>query len=520
MRSNERMKRGAALILTAATATLGPVSVSLPVMAQENRGDDGYYAAPPPVDMSALPNDTGKPDQNYQQEVGCVQRDLDRDITLQRAPWGQQYLRISEVHKLMQATVGSVGKYEDGTPVRVAVIDTGITGSHPFFDGRVKPGGEYVHNSGEPGMQDCDGHGTEVAGIIGANTPPDIGFNGVAPDVEILSIRQSSQNYAPDNSPPPPAGGEDDDADDDTDSSADGLSHVTHGQAGTTPAQGNRTQEDEGTAGNLDTLAQAVRRAADLNVDVINISINNCRPANGSIGSGERKLQAAVRYATDEKDVVIVSAAGNLTNNCQQNDQKNPDRPKTIVTPPWFSDDVLSVAAVDSAGSVANFSIHGPWVSVAAPGTEIVSLDPVEGSSGLANLTVEGDGEPQAIQGTSFAAPYVAGLASLVRAKYPHLDARQVMHRIKFTAQHPAAEGGRDNFVGHGIIDPMAALSATVPAEQGLPAAEDEVLPSNMPSGDEGDRTPMVVALTGFAGALVALIVTMFVVHTIRRNRA
>jgi membrane-anchored mycosin MYCP len=191
-----------------------------------------------------------------------------------------------------------------------------------------------------------------------------------------------------------------------------------------------------------------------------------------------------------------------------------------IVTPPWFSRYVLSVAAIDKTGSVAEFSMHGPWVSVAAPGTDIISLDPAKGSNGLANLTIEGNGEPHSIQGTSFAAPYVAGLAALVRAKYPDLNAREVMHRIAFTAQHPAAPGGRDNFVGHGVIDPMAALTAMVPAEEGVDPAKAERLPSDLPPADNRHWLPMVVALAGSGGAIMALIVTLFVVHTIRRSRA
>ncbi|RBM18445.1 type VII secretion-associated serine protease mycosin [Prauserella sp. PE36] len=523
VRSSGLVKRTSALLLTATIGAVGPGLVPLPASAQESQDTTGY-ATPPNVDPSRRPADTAAPDENYAQEVGCVERDVSNNVPLRNAPWGQQYLRVDEVHQLMQNTVGSVGRFRDGRPVQVAVIDTGVT-AHPFFQGRVQPGADYVANKGQPGMEDCDGHGTEVAGIIGANTPPEIGFKGMAPDVQIVSIRQSSQNYAPDDSPeppppPPPPPGQEEQPGGEQQPGGEGENGggTGAGQPSTGPSQdgGGRTQEDEGAAGTLHTLAQAVVNATDKGVDVINISINNCRPADGNITTGEQELQAAVNYAANN-DIVVVSAAGNLSDRCAQN-TGDPNRPNTIVTPPWFSEDVLSVAAIDETGGVADFSIHGPWVSVAAPGTDIISLDPAEGSDGLANLTIE-NGETRAIQGTSFAAPYVSGLAALVRAKYPHLSAREVINRITSTAQHPAAPGGRDNFVGYGVIDPMAALTAIVPEEEGIQPASPVALPSDMPPPDNRNWTPVIVALAGSGGALMALLITLFVVHTIRRNR-
>src|SRR5262249_45350679 len=161
------------------------------------------------------------------------------------------------------------------------------------------------------GLEDCDGHGTEVAGIIAANTPPSIGFKGVAPDARIISIRQTSQNYGIPN------------------------------QQNTGNNSGSRQQGDG--AGNLDTLAEAVRRAADRGrVKVINMSIDNCRPNSGApISPQEARLQAAVRYAVS-KDIVVVAAAGNISTSqsasCMQNNQPDPNKPQYVVTPPWFSD--------------------------------------------------------------------------------------------------------------------------------------------------------------------------------------
>ncbi|GAB3580741.1 S8 family serine peptidase [Amycolatopsis endophytica] len=444
----------------------------------------GYWAVPPPYVASYLPGDGGGHNSfDYQPKNACVTRDLgQQDVVLREKPWGQQYLQIDEAQQLVRAKTGSAGG-----GVRVAVIDTGVT-QHPYLK-RLEGGGDYVV-AADNGLNDCDGHGTEVAGIIAASTPADqIGFTGVAPDSTIVSIRQSSQNYTK----PDSAGG-------------------TSGQQ-----TGGRQQNDANGAGTTQSLAQAIVRAVNLHVDVINMSVDNCRPADGSITEGERAIQAAVRWAVDN-DIVVVAAAGNTSETCPQNDQADPNRPRSIVTPPWFSDDVLSVAAIDETGGVAPFSVNGPWVSVAAPGTNIISLDPSKGSSQLANQTIEND-KATPIQGTSFAAPYVAGVAALVAAQYPQLSARQIMNRIRVTAQHPGAQGGRDNFTGYGVVNPVAAVTAIVPSEEGVAAATAEQLPSGMPDDGGKSWAPMTVALIGTGGGLVVLLVVMFVMRTIRRTR-
>ncbi|MDV6013094.1 type VII secretion-associated serine protease mycosin [Haloechinothrix sp. LS1_15] len=474
--------------------------------------------APPPPSGSPPDDNNGEPDQRYTQRQECVERaELDDDVSLPNIPWGQMHLRIDDVHSYVKQHADSIG---DG--MGVAVIDTGVT-EHPYLDGRVHDGGDYV--LGEDGLHDCDGHGTQVAGIIAADPDdPNIGFTGVAPDAEIVSIRQSSQNYSPETEDEAEqrrlreeAEEDDDNGDEDNgDTEPDAVS------PGTVPSQDDgapRVLGEEG-AGDLRTLAQAVRRAADTDgVEVINMSVDNCRSADGpEITSKERELQAAVRYAVDN-DIVVVAAAGNVSEACEQNDQPNPLAPRTIVSPPWFSEDLLAVAAIDRTGGVAQFSMNGPWVSVAAPGTEIISLDPAEGAEHLANLTIEG-GEAVELQGTSFAAPYVAGLAVLVRQMHPDLDAREVMHRIKHTAQHPGAHDGHDQFIGHGVVNPMAALTATVPEEEGITPASDVELASDVPQPGGPHPMAVTVALSGSAGALAALGITLFVVHTVRRSRA
>lgn len=428
----------------------------------------GSMATPPELPANyPLPNDDGKPDRTYTQKTQCVQSSR-APVTLESKPWGQDMLRFDEIERFGLTGLGQ----------KVAVIDTGVF-EHPYLAGRLTGGGDYVQADGD-GLQDCDGHGTEVAGIIAAKpTDPKVGFRGIAPDAEIVSIRQSSANFQ----------------------FQDPATNQTF------------------NAGNLGTLAKAIMRAANSGATVINMSVDSCRPVSaGPIAEPEKQVQAALRYAVEQKNVVVVASAGNLPEgDCKEQNSADPENPTWLVIPPWFSEYVLSVAAVQRDGQVAEFSINGPWVSVAAPGTEIISLDPA--SANLANQSVDEKGNAQPIQGTSFAAPYVAGLAALVRQKYPELSAKQVMTRIKTTAAHPAANGGHDNLVGNGMINPVAALTAFIPAEHGIAPDQAVAVPFEMPPTYERDWTPMQVAMIGSGGGLGVLLLTLFVVRTVRRNR-
>jgi membrane-anchored mycosin MYCP len=169
---------------------------------------------------------------------------------------------------------------------------------------------------------------------------------------------------------------------------------------------------------------------------------------------------------------------------------------------------------------VSTFSVWGPWVNIAAPGEGITSVDPGQGGTGLANLFAEpgGNSRPGPIQGTSFAAPYVAGVVALVRSRFPNLTARQVMDRIEATAQHPSGPGGRNNQIGYGVIDPVAALTAVIPGQNGVPTAGNTRIPAQVPLAAVKDWAPMRVALIGTVSAVALLLGTLFVVRTIRRR--
>ncbi|WP_280245618.1 S8 family serine peptidase, partial [Nocardia abscessus] len=87
----------------------------------------------------------------------------------------------------------SAWQFSRGAGQKVAVIDTGVN-PHPRLRS-LQPGGDFVSDS--DGTVDCDGHGTLVAGIIAAQPSPGDAFAGVAPDADLLTIRQLSLAYEP-----------------------------------------------------------------------------------------------------------------------------------------------------------------------------------------------------------------------------------------------------------------------------------------------------------------------------------
>jgi len=388
-----------------------------PVAAAAAHRTPAELPQPPPIDVDRLPDDgplTALP--GVRQEMQCAGTTHTPDqAAVPNLLWGQRLFALPELWSASR-----------GRGVRIAVIDTGVA-RHPLLAGRLIAGGDYV--AGGNGLADCDGHGTAVAGIAAAAAEAGTGFAGVAPAAEIISIRQSSPSFS-------------------------------------VPGHGDRRLP----AGNLDTLARAVVHAVDLGAKVINISEVSCAAPNAP---GAAELQVAIHSAV-LRNVVVVAAAGNTgAAGVPGNDGSCPDlpRPDTVAYPGWFDGDVLTVAAVGPNGLASPFSYPGPWVDVAAPGERLMSLS-VSGA-GLTDQLSQVD-TVTAINGTSFAAPSVAGLAALIRARYPQLTARQVMDRITATAAQHAS--GRSDTVGFGMVDPVAALTRTpvvLPPPSGSPAAGD-----------------------------------------------
>ncbi|PXX61734.1 membrane-anchored mycosin MYCP [Nocardia tenerifensis] len=360
-------------------------------------------------------------------------------------------------------------QFSRGEGQTVAVIDTGVA-PHPRLS--VRPGGDYVSDS--DGTADCDGHGTLVAGIIAARPDGGDGFSGVAPAAAILSIRQTSLAYQAKNSYR---------SDDPGGMSAGGY-------------------------GTVDSLANAVVHAVDSGATVINMSAVSCRPAGADAVDG--RLGAALRYAF-EHNVVVVAAAGNLQQQGACKDQNGTagwDAVRTIATPAWFSPYVLSVASVEPDGSPSPFTLYGPWVSVAAPGSNLISLDSTPGGTGLVNGTPQADGQVAPVSGTSFASAYVSGLAALVRARFPDLSAQQVMDRIVRTAHAPGS--GHDVRTGAGLIDPVAALTAVVPPASDRDPAQGVSIAGPTPPAFVSPW-PRRIGLAGAVSclALLALVLTL-----------
>ncbi|GGP58257.1 type VII secretion-associated serine protease mycosin [Saccharothrix coeruleofusca] len=462
-----RTRKAAALVAVALTLVTSPLGYAQP---SGSPAPTRPNSEPPPVNPALRPAPaTPKPDVPYKPKKGCITSNTG-NRTIAERPWGQMQLRLEEAHR-----------FATGKGIRLAIIDTGVNANHPRLKGRVKPGGDYVED-GKGGVVDCDGHGTEVAGVAAASRDEATGFVGAAPDAEILAFRQTSDHFEFKD----PTG-----------------------------------RDNRATAGKVGTLAQAIVMAVEGGAKVINISLTACEPPKPP-SDQERALQAAIHWAVNERNVVVVTAAGNLgtpESGCAtQNDNQNPENVNVVASPPWYADDVLSVASMNRVGAVSSFSVWGPWVSVAAPGEDIVTLDPA--GTGLTNANADERGALTLIQGTSFASPYVAGVVALVRERFPDLTARQVMERIKATAQHPGNPEGRDHKVGAGMINPVAALTAELPSEQpGAKPVEPEQLMTDLDPINPPDNTPLIVALSGTGVGIGLLLLTLFVVRTVNRNR-
>ena len=183
--------------------------------------------------------------------------------------------------------------------------------------------------------------------------------------------------------------------------------------------------------GTVADIAEAIRYAADNGADVINMSLG---------GAGESQLmEDAINYA-HQKGVVVIAAAGNSNQNSASYPARYPH--------------VIGVAALDSVGVKAPYSNFGAGVDISAPGGseagKIVqeTIDPESGQS-----IFEG------YQGTSMAAPHVAGVAALVKAagvKEPDEILNILKQSSRVVKEDPL------NHFGAGHLDAAAAVKLAV----------------------------------------------------------
>jgi type VII secretion-associated serine protease mycosin len=213
-----------------------------------------------------------------------------------------------------------------------------------------------------------------------------------------------------------------------------------------------KTMEGSGEPSRAAVVA-GIRAAADRGAKVINISI-------AGIGSGEEI--EAINYALS-KDAVVVAGAGNTSRGHQS------------VMSPANIPGVIAVTGLDQRGSFWSGSAQGPEAVVAAPAEEILNAD-------IPSMSRYSIGD-----GTSDASAIVSGVAALIRARYPDLDAANVINRIIRTADD-AGPAGRDPQYGFGRINPLRALTASVPEVEKNPLLDGAALPPVEESDSDDDK--------------------------------
>ena len=240
---------------------------------------------------------------------------------------------------------------------------------------------------------------------------------------------------------------------------------------------------------NPQSIGDGIRYAVDQGARVLNLSLSGTAdfPA----------IRDAVAYAV-ASDVVVVAAAGNA----QQ------DASTELPSYPAAYPGVLGVGAVDINGARTSNSQIGPYVGLVAPGAKVLAATRVDGQA--------------YVDGTSFATPFVAGTAALVRAAWPQLPAADVIRRLEATAS-PARGGQAGDAYGAGLVNPYRAVT------DGMNLAPAASLPGYHPAPVDHaalthtewlrDTTSTAVWLAaGGAGAMVLVALAVVLVPRGRRR--
>nr|WP_276319256.1 type VII secretion-associated serine protease mycosin [Streptomyces luteoverticillatus] len=264
-----------------------------------------------------------------------------------------------------------------GSGMTVAVVDSGVDAELPDLRGQVLPGEDFSGLEGDA-HSDYDGHGTGMAVLIAGSGKGNggVGAFGLAPGAKILPLRVANAKV---------------------------------------PASKVLT---------ADSMASAIRYAADSEAKIINISM----------GSPQKRdaVDEAVKHAVS-KGKLVFAAVGNT------GDKSN------LVEYPAAFPGVVGVAAVDQDIKATAESQHGPQVDLAAPGDNIVAT--CKGGTGLCRS-----------HGTSDATALASASAALLWSAHPDWTANQVLRVLINTAGGPKSGEKRSDSIGYGVVRPRIAL--------------------------------------------------------------
>jgi membrane-anchored mycosin MYCP len=305
---------------------------------------------------------------------------------------------------------GQAWLFGRGAGVTIAIIGSGVDAAHgQFAPGQVAAGRNFLGAGSAD--NDCDGTGTAIAGLIGAQPNPNTSFYGIAPEATLLPIRVF-QATASGVEPPKAA------------QTAQAITYAVEQGAKVVVIY-------EATDRDSPELASAVKAAVAEDVLVI---------------AGGRSDSVAETLSSDS----LGSESGG------SDSQGETDSSESDLYPCLYNG-VLGVAAVTEDNQVLTGSCAGKGVDLAAPGGDLVTT--AAGTKGdVRHLKVAQD-NPGAATG------YVAGAAAVLWSSQPELTASEVAERLLRTADLPES-GKRDNSHGWGTVNLMAAVTTLPLSEQ------------------------------------------------------
>ena len=295
---------------------------------------------------------------------------------------------------LLAVGVPEAWEFGGGNGVTLAVIDGGVSAGgedlacHPFRFPYDATSGAATSEP-EPGNPKGS-HGTHVAGTALQCSDNGIRTAGMAPAASLLPVKVS-----------------------------DGAHRITS-----------------------EYLADGIIWAADHGADVINMSLGKFCTAEWPVcGGDDEALNDAIDYA-DSKDIVIVGASGNFS--------------QDYVSYPASHPAVIAVGATTVTQSVAGYSDRGSALDLVAPGGGDVNVD------GILQESFDDPSDVWGVYakiGTSFASPLVAGTAALMLDVNPDLSSSAIREILASTALDLGASGWDPTF-GAGLLQAHAAVTA------------------------------------------------------------